>query len=193
MISGWNRFIYRNNVSNRMNMNINTGGTVVIRRTPLFIHALIVTNIRGYVYPVIYNVFFRQHRRMLYFFACLYKDAAVYDCWRWRGIPMKRQAVCAVCGQEFIADRVTQKYCSSYCRRYAHRHGASSSVRLTASACTGSTPRKSAPSSSGGPSNAATAEPWWKSRSRRINGRPSAVRPAGKNGFPCIEIKTHYM
>lgn len=26
MISGWNRFIYRNNVSNRMNMNINTGG-----------------------------------------------------------------------------------------------------------------------------------------------------------------------
>lgn len=30
MISGWNRFIYRNNVSNRMNMNINTGGTVVI-------------------------------------------------------------------------------------------------------------------------------------------------------------------
>lgn len=37
------------------------------------------------------------------------------------------------------------------------------------------------------------AIPWWKSRSRRINGRPSAVRPAGKNGFPCIEIKTHYM
>lgn len=73
--------------------------------------------------------FFRQHRRMLYFFACLYKDAAVYDCWRWRGIPMKRQAVCAVCGQEFIADRVTQKYCSSYCRRYAHRHGANNHVR----------------------------------------------------------------
>ena len=157
MISGWNRFIYRNNVSNRMNMNINTGG-------------------------------YRSDKTY-----SSYKDAAVYDCWRWRGIPMKRQAVCAVCGQEFIADRVTQKYCSSYCRRYAHRHGASSSVRLTASACTGSTPRKSAPSSSGGPSNAATAEPWWKSRSRRINGRPSAVRPAGKNGFPCIEIKTHYM
>lgn len=41
MISGWNRFIYRNNVSNRMNMNINTGGTVVIRRTPLFIMPLL--------------------------------------------------------------------------------------------------------------------------------------------------------
>lgn len=165
---------------------------------------------------------------MLYFFACLYKDAAVYDCWRWRGIPMKRQAVCAVCGQEFIADRVTQKYCSSYCRRYAHRHGANNHVRssrkkeaLRTFRClkcgklvrvTEPTDRRikfcsahcerlywkhskkvRAPSSSGGPSNAATAEPWWKSRSRRINGRPSAVRPAGKNGFPCIEIKTHYM
>lgn len=42
MISGWNRFIYRNNVSNRMNMNINTGGgTVVIRRIPLFIMPLL--------------------------------------------------------------------------------------------------------------------------------------------------------
>lgn len=41
MISGWNRFIYRNNVSPRMNMNINTGGTVVIRRTPLFIMPLL--------------------------------------------------------------------------------------------------------------------------------------------------------
>lgn len=112
MISGWNRFIYRNNVSNRMNMNINTGGYRSDKTYSSVYHALIVTNIRGYVYPVIYNVFFRQHRRMLYFFACLYKDAAVYDCWRWRGIPMKRQAVCAVCGQEFIADRVTQKYCS---------------------------------------------------------------------------------
>lgn len=111
MISAWNRFIYRNNLSNRMNMNINTGGYRSDKTYSSVYHALIVTNIRGYVYPVIYNVFFRQHRRMLYFFACLYKDAAVYDCWRWRGIPMKRQAVCAVCGQEFIADRVTQKYC----------------------------------------------------------------------------------
>ena len=42
---------------------------------------------------------------------------------------MKRQAVCAVCGREFTADRVTQKYCSSYCRRYAHRHGANNHVR----------------------------------------------------------------
>lgn len=90
MISGWNRFIYRNNVSNRMNMNINTGGYRSDKTYSSVYHALIVTNIRGYVYPVIYNVFFRQHRRMLYFFACLYKDAAVYDCWRWRGIPMKR-------------------------------------------------------------------------------------------------------
>lgn len=88
MISGWNRFIYRNNVSNRMNMNINTGG-------------------------------YRSDKTY----------SSVYDCWRWRGIPMKRQAVCAVCGQEFIADRVTQKYCSSYCRRYAHRHGANNHVR----------------------------------------------------------------
>ncbi len=42
---------------------------------------------------------------------------------------MKRQAVCAACGREFTADRVTQKYCSSYCRRYAHRHGANNHVR----------------------------------------------------------------
>lgn len=96
MISAWNRFIYRNNVSNRMNMNINTEGYRSDKTYSSVYHALIVTNIRGYVYPVIYNVFFRQHRRMLYFFACLYKDAAVYDCWRWRGIPMKRlYAPCA--------------------------------------------------------------------------------------------------
>ncbi len=36
---------------------------------------------------------------------------------------MKRQVVCLVCGSEFTADRVTQKYCSPACRRYAHRHG----------------------------------------------------------------------
>lgn len=43
MISGWNRLTCRNNVSNRMNMNINTGGggAVVIRRTPLFIMPLL--------------------------------------------------------------------------------------------------------------------------------------------------------
>lgn len=134
---------------------------------------------------------------------------------------MKRQAVCAVCGQEFIADRVTQKYCSSYCRRYAHRHGANNHVRSsrkkealrtfrclkcgklvrvteptdrrikffqpTASACTGSIPRRSAPSSSGEPSNAATAEPSQRSRSRRTSGRFSAARPAGNDGFPYTE------
>lgn len=49
--------------------------------------------------------------------------AAVYGCWRRQGLPMKRQALCPVCGTEFTAGRVTQKYCSSYCRRYAHRHG----------------------------------------------------------------------
>ena len=42
MISGWNRLTYRNTVSNRMNMNINTGGgAVVIRRTPLFLMPLL--------------------------------------------------------------------------------------------------------------------------------------------------------
>ena len=42
MISGWNRLTCRNTVSNRMNMNINTGGgTVVIKRTPLFIMPLL--------------------------------------------------------------------------------------------------------------------------------------------------------
>lgn len=73
MISGWNRFIYRNNVSNRMNMNINTGGGYRSDKTYSSVyHALIVTNIRGYVYSVIYNVFFRQHRRMLSFLrACI--------------------------------------------------------------------------------------------------------------------------
>ena len=71
MISGWNRFIYRNNVSNRMNMNINTGGYRSDKTYSSVYHALIVTN-RGYVYSVIYNVFFRQHRRMLSFLrACI--------------------------------------------------------------------------------------------------------------------------
>lgn len=71
MISGWNRFIYRNNVSNRMNMNINTEGYRSDKTYSSVYHALIVTN-RGYVYPVIYNVFFRQHRRMLSFLrACI--------------------------------------------------------------------------------------------------------------------------
>ena len=73
MISGWNRLTCRNNVSNRMNMNINTGGGCRSDRGYSSVyHALIVTNIRGYVYPVIYNVFFRQHRRMLSFLrACI--------------------------------------------------------------------------------------------------------------------------
>jgi|GEM_PF-6128858 len=51
MISGWNRFIYRNNVSNRMNMNINTEGYRSDKTYSSVYHALIVTN-RGYVYPV---------------------------------------------------------------------------------------------------------------------------------------------
>ena len=73
MISGWNRLTCRNNVSNRMNMNINTGGGYRSDKTYSSVyHALIVTNIRGYVCPVIYNVFFRQHRRMLSFLrACI--------------------------------------------------------------------------------------------------------------------------
>lgn len=36
---------------------------------------------------------------------------------------MKRPARCLVCGKAFAADRITQKYCSPFCRRYAHRHG----------------------------------------------------------------------
>lgn len=36
---------------------------------------------------------------------------------------MKRIAKCPVCGTIFIAERRTQKYCSSFCRRYAHRYG----------------------------------------------------------------------
>lgn len=73
MISGWNRLTCRNDVSNRMNMNINTGGGYRNDKTYSSVyHALIVTNIRGYVCPVIYNVFFRQHRRMLSFLrACI--------------------------------------------------------------------------------------------------------------------------
>ena len=73
MISSWNRLTCRNNVSNRMNMNINTGGGYRSDRgySSLF-HALIVTDIWGYVCPVIYNVFFRQHRCMLSFLrACI--------------------------------------------------------------------------------------------------------------------------
>lgn len=46
-----------------------------------------------------------------------------YSRWRSAGLPMKRKAECPVCGKEFEAGRITQKYCSAYCRRYAHRHG----------------------------------------------------------------------
>ena len=35
---------------------------------------------------------------------------------------MEREAVCPVCGKEFMADRSTQRYCSAACRRYAYRH-----------------------------------------------------------------------
>ena len=36
---------------------------------------------------------------------------------------MKLQRTCVVCGAPFTADRITQKYCSPSCRRYAHRRG----------------------------------------------------------------------
>ena len=36
---------------------------------------------------------------------------------------MKRKVVCPVCGKLFTAGRITQKYCSAACRRYAVRHG----------------------------------------------------------------------
>ena len=35
---------------------------------------------------------------------------------------MKRTAICPVSGKEFTANRRTQLYCSSHCRRYAYRH-----------------------------------------------------------------------
>lgn len=35
----------------------------------------------------------------------------------------KRTRKCPVCGALFTARRVTQKYCSAFCRRYAHRYG----------------------------------------------------------------------
>lgn len=42
MISSWNDLICRNNVSNRMNMKLYTGGgTVIIRGTPLFLMPLL--------------------------------------------------------------------------------------------------------------------------------------------------------
>lgn len=36
---------------------------------------------------------------------------------------MKRKAKCPVCGAMFTAERISQKYCSALCRRYAHRYG----------------------------------------------------------------------
>lgn len=51
MISGWNRFIYRNNVSNRMNMNINTGGYRSDKTYSSVYHALIVTKHPGIRVP----------------------------------------------------------------------------------------------------------------------------------------------
>ena len=35
---------------------------------------------------------------------------------------MEREAKCPVCGKVFTAHRVTEKYCSAVCRRYAYRH-----------------------------------------------------------------------
>lgn len=74
MISSWNDLICRNNVLNRMNMKLYTGGGYRNNKGHSSIsHALIITdNIRGYVYPVINDVFFRQHRYMLSFLrACI--------------------------------------------------------------------------------------------------------------------------
>lgn len=36
---------------------------------------------------------------------------------------MKKQRTCVVCGSPFMADRITQKYCSPACRRHAHISG----------------------------------------------------------------------
>ncbi len=36
---------------------------------------------------------------------------------------MKRNIQCPTCGTMFMAGRISQKYCSAACRRYAHRHG----------------------------------------------------------------------
>ena len=74
MFSSLNRWNNRVNTSWDMNANTYTGGGYrSVKRHSSISHALIVTdNIRGYVYPVIYNVFFRQHRRMLSFLrACI--------------------------------------------------------------------------------------------------------------------------
>lgn len=38
------------------------------------------------------------------------------------GSVVKRPAVCPVCGREFTAVRITQKYCSTACRLWAYRH-----------------------------------------------------------------------
>ena len=80
MISSWNRFIYRTTVSNRMHMHLYTGGgyrSAFV--SPSVFHAFMATNnIRGYVCPVIYNVFFRQHRRMLSFLRVFFKATPRY-------------------------------------------------------------------------------------------------------------------
>lgn len=47
---------------------------------------------------------------------------------------MKRQAICIMCGTVFTADRVTQKYCSSSCRRLAHRRGMNDHAKPSARA-----------------------------------------------------------
>ena len=35
----------------------------------------------------------------------------------------KREAVCAVCGRHFLADRKTQRFCSAFCRKLGYRRG----------------------------------------------------------------------
>ena len=84
MISGWNCLTNRNTVTCRMNMNLYTGGGYRnYKGNSSIFHALIATTIGGYVYPVIYNVFFRQHRCMLSFLrACIrmMRYTAAGDC-----------------------------------------------------------------------------------------------------------------
>lgn len=36
---------------------------------------------------------------------------------------MKREAICAACGQPFTAKKYDQRFCSAKCRRWGDRHG----------------------------------------------------------------------
>ena len=86
MYAEWNESVCTICVPNCMNIDYNTGGGYHSCIYPSIFHAHSIAKIRGYVCPVINNVFWRQRSRMLSFLRVFEKEFMRYisagDGWR---------------------------------------------------------------------------------------------------------------